>query len=130
VAYRDYRSFAMADIPGIIEDAHLGKGLGTRFLRHIERNATLLFLVPCDADNVKKQYDILLNELEMYNPDLLDKPRVLAISKCDMLDAEMAEQLKADLPQGIKCVFISAVTGDGLTELKDILWVAMQKSPL
>ncbi len=130
VAYRDFRSFVMADIPGIIENAHLGKGLGTRFLRHIERNATLLFLVPCDADNVKTQFDILMNELEMYNPELLDKPRVLAISKCDMLDEEMTEQLKAQLPEGIKTVFISSVTGLGLVELKDALWEAMEKEVL
>ena len=127
VAYRDYRSFVMADIPGIIEDAHLGKGLGTRFLRHIERNATLLFMVPCDADSVKAQFDILINELELYNAELLDKPRVLAITKCDMLDEEMAEQLKAELPQGIPTVFISAVIGTGLVELKDELWKAMDK---
>lgn len=127
VAYRDFRSFVMADIPGIIENAHLGKGLGTRFLRHIERNATLLFLVPCDTDNINAQYDILLHELEMHNPELLDKPRLLAISKCDMLDEEMTEQLKRDLPEGIKSVLISAVTGAGLTELKDLLWEAMEK---
>jgi GTPase len=122
VAYRDFQSFVMADIPGIIEDAHLGKGLGHRFLRHIERNATLLFMIPCDTQDIKKEYDILLNELKQYNPELLDKPQVLAITKCDLIDAELEKMLKKNLPKGMPHVFISAATGKGLTKLKDLLW--------
>jgi len=122
VKYRDSRSFIIADIPGIIENAHLGKGLGHRFLRHIERNSTLLFLVPCDSDDIKKEYDILLNELTMYNPELLDKPRILAITKCDMIDEGMQEEMKADLPEGVTSLFISAVAQQGLDALKDLLW--------
>ncbi len=123
VPYRDGRSFAIADIPGIIEDAHQGKGLGHRFLRHIERNATLLFLIPCDTTRgIKNEYDILLNELKMYNEELLDKPRVLAITKCDVLDDDMFGLLKEEIPKGIPYLFISAVTQKGLTELKDLLW--------
>ena len=125
VPYRDFRSFIMADIPGIIENAHLGKGLGHRFLRHIERNSTLLFLIPCDADSIPKQYDILINELLQFNPDLLDKPRVLAITKCDMIDDELEAEIRAQLPKGIPALFISAVAQKGLMELKDLLWTTM-----
>ena len=122
VDYRGNRSFVMADIPGIIEGASEGKGLGLRFLRHIERNAVLLFMVPADADDIKEQYEILSNELEQFNPQLSDKPRVLAISKSDMLDDELRDEIAKTLPEGIPHVFISAVTGLGLTELKDMLW--------
>ncbi|MDE5830032.1 MAG: GTPase ObgE [Duncaniella sp.] len=122
VSYRDNRSFVMADIPGIIEGASEGKGLGLRFLRHIERNAVLLFMVPADADDVREQYDILVSELEKFNPQLADKPRVLAISKSDMLDDELMEEMKQHLPTDIPTVFISAVTGMGIDHLKDILW--------
>lgn len=125
VEYRGNRSFVMADIPGIIEGASEGKGLGLRFLRHIERNAVLLFMVPADAEDITKEYHLLLNELEKFNPELMDKPRVLAISKCDMLDDELIEEMRASLPDGITTVFISAVTGFGLTELKDTLWRAI-----
>ncbi len=125
VSYRDNRSFVMADIPGIIEGASEGKGLGLRFLRHIERNAVLLFMVPADADNIREQYDILLRELEQFNPDLADKPRVLAISKCDMLDDELMAELEHELPQDLPHVFISAVTGLGIDKLKDMLWNAI-----
>ncbi|MDE6582476.1 MAG: GTPase ObgE [Duncaniella sp.] len=122
VSYRDNRSFVMADIPGIIEGASEGKGLGLRFLRHIERNAVLLFMVPADADDIQAQYDILAAELEKFNPQLADKPRVLAISKSDMLDDELMEEMKHHLPEGVPTVFISAVTGMGIDKLKDILW--------
>lgn len=122
VTYRGQQSFVMADIPGIIEGASEGKGLGLRFLRHIERNAVLLFLVPADADDIKREYGILCQELERFNPDLVEKPRVLAISKCDMLDDELIEQMRADLPEGVTTVFISSVAQKGLTELKDVLW--------
>lgn len=126
VAYRDYRSFVMADIPGIIEGASEGKGLGHRFLRHIERNAALLFLVPADADDIAGQYKILLSELEKYNPQLLDKERILAISKADMLDeelkAEMSELLKDELPEDLPWLYISAVSREGLDRLKDMIW--------
>ncbi len=122
VDYRSGRSFVMADIPGIIEGASEGKGLGLRFLRHIERNAVLLFMVPADADDIKEQYDILSAELEKFNPQLADKPRVLAISKSDMLDSELMAEIEPTLPEGIPHVFISAVTGLGITELKDMLW--------
>ena len=122
VAYRDNRSFVMADIPGIIEGANEGKGLGIRFLRHIERNSTLLFLVPADADDIAKEYAILLNELELYNPELMHKDRLLAISKSDMLDDELQEELAKTLPEGIKTVFFSSVAQQGLMELKDLIW--------
>lgn len=122
VAYRGGRSFVMADIPGIIEGASQGKGLGLRFLRHIERNSLLLFMVPGDTDDIKKEYEILLNELATFNPELLDKQRVLAVTKCDLLDEELIGMLKETLPEGIPTVFISAVTGMGLEELKDVLW--------
>jgi GTP-binding protein len=122
VSYRDGKSFVMADIPGIIEGASEGKGLGLQFLRHIERNAVLLFMIPADADDIRKEYDILCNELDTFNPDLVDKPRVVAISKCDMLDDELMEEMRPLLPEGVQTVFISAVTGFGLNELKDLLW--------
>ena len=122
VSYRDNRSFVMADIPGIIEGASEGKGLGLRFLRHIERNAVLLFMVPTDADDITEQYHILLHELEQFNPQLLDKARVLAVTKCDMLDDELMDEMRGELPDGVKTVFISSVAGMGLTELKDLLW--------
>lgn len=125
VSYRNNRSFVMADIPGIIEGASEGKGLGLRFLRHIERNAVLLFMVPADADDISREYQILLGELEKFNPQLMDKQRVLAISKCDMLDDELMAEIEKTLPADIPHVFISAVTGQGLTELKDILWGAV-----
>lgn len=127
VSYRDHKSFIMADIPGIIEGAAEGRGLGLRFLRHIERNSTLLFMVPTDSDNIKKEYEILLGELEKYNPELLDKDRMLAISKSDMLDEELKEEMKAELPEDIDCLFISSVAQQGLTELKDALWHNMNK---
>jgi GTP-binding protein len=122
VSYRDTRSFVMADIPGIIEKAHEGKGLGHRFLRHIERNATLLFMIPCDTDDIKKEYAILLNELKMYNEELIYKPRVLAITKSDMIDEELKEMIEQELPDDLPVIFISSVAQKGLTELKDMLW--------
>ena len=122
VSYRDHRSFVMADIPGIIEGAAEGKGLGIRFLRHIERNSILLFLVPADATDIQKEYDILLGELKKYNPELLDKERILAISKCDMLDEGMIAEMKELLPTDIETVFISSVAQMGLQELKDLIW--------
>ena len=122
VDYRGDKSFVMADIPGIIEGASEGKGLGLRFLRHIERNAVLLFLIPADSNDIKRDYEILLKELKEFNPELGDKGRVLAISKSDLLDDELREEIKKELPEGIPTVFISAVTGQGLTELKDLLW--------
>ena len=127
VSYREHKSFIMADIPGIIEGAAEGRGLGLRFLRHIERNSTLLFMVPSDSDNIKKEYEILLEELEKYNPELLDKDRMLAISKSDMLDEELKEEMKAELPENIECLFISSVAQQGLNELKDALWHNMNK---
>lgn len=125
VSYRDNRSFVMADIPGIIEGASEGKGLGLRFLRHIERNAVLLFMVPADADNIREQYEILLRELEQFNPDLVDKPRVLAISKSDLLDDELIAEMERELPDDLPHVFISAVSGMGINTLKDMLWSAI-----
>ena len=122
VGYRDGKSFVMADIPGIIEGASEGKGLGLRFLRHIERNSLLLFMVPGDTDDIKREYEILLNELAQFNPDMLDKHRVLAVTKCDLLDEELIEMLKETLPSDLPVIFISAVTGFGLEELKDVLW--------
>ena len=127
VEVRDGKSFVMADIPGIIEGAHEGKGLGTRFLRHIERNSVLLFMVPADSDNIKNDYEILLGELTQYNPELLDKQRLLAVTKCDMLDEELIEEMKADLPEGIPSVFISSVAGLNVQRLKDMLWSALQE---
>jgi GTP-binding protein len=132
VGYRDNRSFVMADIPGIIEGAHLGKGLGHRFLRHIERNSILLFMIPCDTVDIKKEYDILVNELQQYNPELLDKSRVVAITKCDMLDkelfSEMKKDVKAALPKNLKVVMISSVAQQGIDELKDVLWEELNRS--
>lgn len=122
VAYHDHKSFVMADIPGIIEGASEGKGLGLRFLRHIERNSLLLFMVPGDTDDIKKEYEVLLNELNNFNPELNDKHRVLAVTKCDLLDEELMEMLRETLPTDLPVVFISSVTGLGLSELKDILW--------
>jgi len=126
VSYRDSRSFVMADIPGIIEGAHEGKGLGLRFLRHIERNSMLLFLVPADSDDIHKEYRVLVNELKQYNPELLDKQRVLAISKSDMLDDELKEEIEKDLPE-IPYLFISSVAQQGLQQLKDLLWKALNE---
>lgn len=125
VSYRDNRSFVMADIPGIIEGASEGKGLGLRFLRHIERNAVLLFMVPADANDIRNEYEILLNELARFNPELMDKQRVLAISKSDLLDEELMAEIEKELPDDLPHVFISAVSGMGLTALKDILWRAI-----
>lgn len=122
VSYRDNRSFVMADIPGIIEGASEGRGLGLRFLRHIERNSLLLFMVPGDTGHIKNDYDVLLNELRKFNPELLDKHRVLAVTKSDLLDEELIEMLHEELPTDLPVVFISAVTGQGLDELKDVLW--------
>ncbi|MCB0669553.1 MAG: GTPase ObgE [Saprospiraceae bacterium] len=122
VSYRDERSFVMADIPGIIEGAHEGKGLGLRFLRHIERNAVLLFMIPADTDNIQSAYQTLEGELHAYNPELLDKPRVVAITKCDLIDEELRKLIQADLPDDWKVIFISAIAQTGLTELKDLLW--------
>jgi len=122
VSYRDDRSFVMADIPGIIEGAAEGKGLGIRFLRHIERNSLLLFMIPADAKDIGAEYGILLNELRKYNPELLDKKRLLAISKADMLDEELKEAIKKELPTELPSVFISSITSQGLTELKDLIW--------
>ncbi|REJ82498.1 MAG: GTPase ObgE [Bacteroidetes bacterium] len=127
VAYRDGKSFVMADIPGIIEGAHTGRGLGLRFLRHIERNSILLFMIPCDSKSIKEEYRILLNELEQYNPELLHKSRILAITKCDMIDKELIEEMKAELPEDIKSIFISAVSMFGITYLKDLIWTELNK---
>ena len=125
VPYRDNRSFVMADIPGIIEGASEGKGLGLRFLRHIERNAVLLFMVPADADDIAEQYRVLLSELERFNPELMNKQRILAISKSDMLDDELMDEIRKTLPDDLPHVFISAVSGLGIQELKDVLWGAI-----
>lgn len=122
VSYRDGKSFVMADIPGIIEGASEGKGLGLRFLRHIERNSLLLFMVPGESNDIKHDYEVLLGELEKFNPDMLEKHRVLAVTKCDLLDDELIQMLKEDLPNDLPVVFISAVSGYGINELKDVLW--------
>jgi GTP-binding protein len=126
VSYRDDKSFVMADIPGIIEGASDGKGLGLRFLRHIERNAMLLFMVPSDADDIGKEYHVLLEELEKYNPELLDKSRILAITKSDFLDDELKEEIEKDLPDITYC-FISSITNTGITELKDLIWKELNR---
>lgn len=126
VGYRDGKSFVMADIPGIIEGAHEGKGLGIRFLRHIERNSMLLFIVPADSKDIRQEYDILVNELKMYNPELLDKRRMLAISKSDMLDEELMDEIRKDLPD-LPRVFFSSVTGAGLDKLKDMIWSVLNR---
>ena len=127
VAYRDHKSFVMADIPGIIEGAAEGKGLGLRFLRHIERNSVLLFMVPADADDISKEFKVLLAELKKFNPQLLDKERILAISKSDMLDDELIDEIKPGLPEDIPHIFLSSVANIGITELKDQLWLALNK---
>ena len=127
VSYREGKSFVMADIPGIIEGASEGKGLGLRFLRHIERNSLLLFMVPGDADDIRKEYEVLLSELTKFNPEMLDKQRVLAITKCDMLDEELMQMLEENLPENIPHVFISSLTGMGIQTLKDILWTELNK---
>jgi GTPase len=127
VSYRDDRSFVVADIPGIIEGAHEGKGLGLRFLRHIERNSILLFMIPVDCNDIMKEYNILINELREYNPELLDKSKVLAISKCDLADEELIREFKKNLPK-LPVVFISSVTGKGMMELKDALWRELTKA--
>lgn len=127
VAVRDGKSFVMADIPGIIEGAHEGRGLGTRFLRHIERNSVLLFMIPADSDDIRRDYEILLGELTQYNPELLDKERLLAVTKCDMLDEELIRQMQGQLPDGIPSVFISSISGLNIPRLKDMLWTALQK---
>lgn len=125
VSYRNYKSFVMADIPGIIEGASEGKGLGLRFLRHIERNAVLLFLIPSDSSDIKEEYDVLLNELKKYNPQLLDKKRLLAISKSDLLDEELKVAIKNELPKELPTTFISSITNDGIDKLKDLIWQAL-----
>ena len=122
VAYRDYQSFVMADIPGIIEGAAEGKGLGVRFLRHIERNSALLFMIPADSDNINKEYKILIGELEKYNPELLDKKRMLAVTKSDMLDLELMDDIKKEMNVDCEWMFISSVAQTGITELKDAIW--------
>ncbi|HQW41935.1 MAG TPA: GTPase ObgE, partial [Flavobacteriales bacterium] len=122
VSYHEHKSFVMADIPGIIEGAHEGKGLGLRFLRHIERNSVLLFMVPADSPNITAEYKVLLNELDQYSPELLHKDRVLAVTKCDMLDKGMMAELEKELPKELEHVMISSVAGFGLDELKDLLW--------
>ncbi len=127
VSYRGHRSFVMADIPGIIEGAAEGKGLGIRFLRHIERNSTLLFMVPANSEDVKKEYDILLNELKKYNPELMDKERLLAITKCDLVDDDTIKEIKKHLPKKVPHVFISSVIGKGIQELKDLIWLTLNK---
>ena len=128
VYYRDNKSFVMADIPGIIEGAHLGKGLGHRFLRHIERNAVLLFMIPADSKNILEEYTILVKELSMYNPELLHKKRVLAISKSDMLDDELRLEVRKELPEDVPTVFISSITNKGITQLKDFLWNELNRA--
>ena len=128
VSYYNNRSFVMADIPGIIEGAAEGKGLGIRFLRHIERNSTLLFMVPADSEDVKHDYDVLLNELKKYNPELLDKDRILAVTKCDLVDDDKIKEIKRHLPKKIPHVFICSVTGQGIPELKDLIWNTLNRS--
>lgn len=127
VSVRDGHSFVMADIPGIIEGAHEGRGLGTRFLRHIERNSILLFMIPATSDDIRKEYDILLNELTLYNPEMLDKGRLLAVTKCDAVDSKTLKELQTQLPEGINTTFISSVSGYNLPQLKDVLWDALMR---
>lgn len=122
VSYRDHRSFVMADIPGIIEDAHKGKGLGLRFLRHIERNSMLLFMIPADSDDIAKEYNVLYNELKQYNPELIHKDILLAVTKSDMLDDELMAEIKETLPKQVPYIFISSVAQKGINELKDLIW--------
>ncbi len=124
VSYYDSKSFVMADIPGIIEGASEGKGLGLRFLRHIERNSVLLFMIPADSDDIRNEFQVLTGELEAYNPELLDKQRLLAVSKCDILDEELKKEIRMQLPD-LPSVFISSVTGEGIKELKDMLWKSL-----
>jgi GTP-binding protein len=126
VSYRDGASFVMADIPGIIEGAHEGRGLGLRFLRHIERNSLLLFLIPADAKDIKEEYKILMNELKQFNPELIDKPRILAISKSDLLDTELKSEMRLELPN-VRSVFISSITGEGILKLKDMIWSELNR---
>ena len=128
VSYRDDKSFVMADIPGIIEGAHEGKGIGLRFLRHIERNSILLFMIPADSADISQGYRILLNELKEYNPELLVKGRVLAITKSDMLDGKLKSEIEAELPDGIPHIFISSITGEGIQQLKDMLWAVLNEN--
>ena len=130
VSYYDEQSFVMADIPGIIEGAHLGKGIGLRFLRHIERNSILLFLIPADSDDPAREYGILLNELKEYNPELLVKGRILAVSKSDMLDEKMKSEMEAGLPAGIPHIFFSSMTGENIPALKDMIWKVLQDNNL
>ena len=125
VSYRDDKSFIVADIPGIIEGAHEGKGLGYRFLRHIERNSVLLFMIPADCSNIVSEYSVLLNELKLYNPELLDKRRLLAVTKADLIDEELKDAMRPELPDDIPVIFISSVTGAGIPALKDLLWRAI-----
>lgn len=127
VNYYDDKSFVMADIPGIIEGAHTGKGIGTRFLRHIERNSMLLFMVPADSKDIEGDYHILLNELQQYNPELMDKDRVLAISKSDMLDDELKKEMESHLPKGVPAIFISSMSREGIHELKNLLWNTLNR---
>ncbi len=127
VQYRDYKSFVVADIPGLIEGASEGKGLGYRFLRHIERNSILLFMIPADSMDIKKDFQVLLNELKKYNPELLDKRRVLAITKSDLLDDELRNEISKELPEKMDNIFISSVTNDGIDQLKDLLWRAINE---
>lgn len=127
VGYHDYKSFVMADIPGIIEGASQGKGLGLRFLRHIERNSILLFMVPADTKDIRNEYEVLLNELTQYNPELLDKKRILAVTKCDLIDDELQEMLSKELPEKIETVFISSVAHKNIDKLKDLIWKALNE---
>ncbi len=127
VAYHDYKSFVMADIPGIIEGASQGKGLGLRFLRHIERNSILLFMVPADTKDIRNEYEVLLNELTQYNPELLDKKRILAVTKCDLIDDELQEMLSKELPEKVETVFISSVAHKNIDKLKDLIWKALNE---
>jgi len=127
VSYRDTKSFVMADIPGIIEGAAEGRGLGLRFLRHIERNSILLFMIPADSDDIEHEFSVLLNELKQYNPELVDKQRILAITKCDLLDDELMTEIKKEVPKNIQTVFISSLSGLGITELKDLIWQEINK---
>ena len=127
VAYHDYKSFVMADIPGIIEGASQGKGLGLRFLRHIERNSILLFMVPADTKDIRNEYEVLLNELTQYNPELLDKKRILAVTKCDLIDDELQEMLSKELPEKIETAFISSVAHKNIDKLKDLIWKALNE---
>ncbi len=130
VSHRNNQSFVMADIPGIIEGAAEGKGLGLRFLRHIERNSILLFMIPADSEDIKKEYEILNNELKKYNPQLVDKHRLLAISKSDMLDDDLIEEMKKELPEDVKTIFISSVSGKGVDQLKDMIWTELTENEI